>query len=125
MIKLCFFALFCVFLSVVLSEMNPKFKSVFSLGTGILFFLAFFQFLSPIADFFSSLLEKAKVYETFLPLIKGMGIASLVSLTASFCRDLGEDGVAGKLELCGKGAIFALSLPVLQSLFNLMEEILP
>jgi stage III sporulation protein AD len=60
----------------------------------------------------------------FSLLYKALGICILTSVASSFCRDLGEEKIAEKLELCGKAALMFLSLPVLEYLLNLIGEIL-
>ncbi len=120
--SLCAFAILTGVLLKISEELFPKFKPLIISGTGILFFLYFLGMLAP-------LWQKLSLWgagNTFAPLFtllfKGFGLALLVSVSASFCRDLGEEKVAEKLELCGKGAILYLSLPVLEQALDWIGE---
>ena len=68
--------------------------------------------------------DYAAMGEGFSILWKGLGVSLAVSVTASFCRDLGEEGVASKLEMCGKGAVLSLTLPILEDVLDLIGEML-
>ena len=48
-----------------------------------------------------------------------MGLAALTEVTASTCRDLGEGGLATKVEWCGRAEILAVSLPTLREVLAL------
>ncbi len=123
-LSLCFFALFAVILSGILSPLSPSYKGLFSAACGIVFFLYLIRILRPILDRFSQILEQAKLGGLFECVLKGLGISILVSICASFCRDLGEEGVAVKLELGGKAVVLGLSLPILEEILSLIGEIL-
>lgn len=123
-LSLCFFALFAVILSGVLSGITAKYKGVFCAGCTVLFFLYFVRLLQPILQSFSQILSKANLSGLFENVLKGLGISILVTICSSFCRDLGEDSIASKLEIGGKAIILTLSLPILQEILNLIGELL-
>jgi stage III sporulation protein AD len=124
LITLSLFAVFCAFLFRICGEMAPRYQSYLLVGAGILFFLFFAKWLFPLIEKIRELAEKTSVPDFFLLLIKAMGLSLIVSISASFCRDLGEESLAGKLELCGKGAILYLSLPVFSTVLNWIGELL-
>lgn len=123
--KVCFFALLAVILSCIITPVNPAFKHYFSAGAAVILFLSFLTIISPLLERFTLLFGSAAPKEILSVAFKGLGIAFLVSVCASFCRDLGEEGVAGKLELCGKGAMLYLALPLLEEIMSMIETILP
>ena len=123
LLPLCAFALLAGILAKVSEELFPKFKPLILTSCGILFFLHFFANLSPILEKVFSLGKESAYPVLFSLLFKGFGIALLVSVSASFCRDLGEEKIAERLELCGKGAVFYLSMPILEYLLNWIGEI--
>lgn len=122
-LALCAFALLLGFLLKVSEELFPKFKPLILSSAGIVFFLYFIGKLMPLWERLASLGDASSTKGLFALLFKGFGIAMLVSVSASFCRDLGEEKVAEKLELCGKGAILYLSLPVLEQVLERIGEI--
>ena len=123
LLSLCAFALLTGILLKISEELFPKFKPLILSGSGALFFLFFLGKITPFWKKFVELCEKSVFPEMFNLLLKGFGIALLVSVSASFCRDLGEEKVAEKLEFCGKSAILYLSLPLLEHLLNWIGEI--
>lgn len=120
--SLCAFAILSAILLKISEELFPKFKPLILCGCGILFFLYFLGKLTPLWEKLHAMGVGSNIPELFALLLKGFGIALLVSLSASFCRDLGEERIAEKLELCGKGAILYLSLPVLEMVLDGVME---
>ena len=53
-------------------------------------------------------------------ILKIIGIGFMFELTAGSVKDLGFEGVADKLILCGKIIIFIVSIPVFQSVYNII-----
>ncbi len=119
---LCVAGLFGLILAKILDEVAPKFKPLLLLGISLFFFLTFSLFVSPLIQTFSALGEESTSPHLFRLLYKGLGIALVVSVSSSFCRDLGEERIAEKMELCGKGALLYLSLPVLEQILKLVGE---
>lgn len=122
-LALCAFALLVCILLKVSEELFPKFRPLILTASGIFFGLYFLGKLAPLWKKLSSLGEDGGAGGLFSLLFKGFGIGLLVSVSASFCRDLGEEKLAEKLELCGKGAILYLSLPVLEQVLDRIGEI--
>ena len=119
---LCFFALFAAILLQICGDISPKFKALLLCGAGIIFFFVFFQNVAPILNRMAELGESTGFPELYGVLIKALALSLLITLSASFCRDLGEEGIAAKLELCGKAAVLSLSLPLLDSLLGWLKE---
>ena len=123
LVSLCAFALLSGVLLKLSEELFPKFKPLILTSSGILFFLYFLGKITPFWKKFITFGEESSFPEMFNLLFKGFGIALLISVSSSFCRDLGEEKVAEKLEFCGKSAILYLSLPLLEHLLNWIGEI--
>ncbi len=54
------------------------------------------------------------------PVLKGLGLALLGRFSASVCRDAGQAAAASAVELASACAILCVSLPLLQSLLELV-----
>lgn len=119
---LCGFALLTGFLLKLSEEFFPKFKPLILTAAGTLFLLFFLGKIAPLWKRLSLLGNESNIPALFTLLFKGFGLSLLVSVSASFCRDLGEERVAEKLELCGKGAVLYLSFPLLEYLLNWIGE---
>ncbi len=124
-LSLCAFGLLCAIVSEVIVPLSPKLKGALVVAGGIVFLTVFIGYLFPSFDFLVTLTATSRFSSLFQLLFKALGISFLVSVCASFCRDLGQEAVAEKLELCGKGAIIFLSLPVLQTVLDVMGGMMP
>ena len=61
--------------------------------------------------------------EWLMPILKIIGVGYTVEIGADICRDLGEAGLASRLELCGKLEIFLLALPSFLGLLELATSL--
>ncbi len=102
----------------VAEELSPKFKPYLLCGIGILFFVIFLKWLLPLFQIFQSICENSEQKQLYLLLLKALALSLLISFSASFCRDLGEEKMAEKMELGGKAALLSLSIPLLNEILN-------
>ena len=91
----------------------------------MLLLLAALPYFADIVEF----LRTASVYigeagDALRILFKTLGVAVVTQLAADLCRDAGESAMAGKVELCGKAAVLALSLPLASDLLRLAAGLL-
>ena len=78
-----------------------------------------------IVSLLSSLGAGSEVAASALSLsLRAVGLASVTEVTAGLCRDLGEGGLATRVEWCGRAEILFVSLPTLSSLISLAAEYL-
>ncbi|MCI5937834.1 MAG: hypothetical protein MRZ36_07570 [Eubacterium sp.] len=57
-------------------------------------------------------------------LLKMLGIAYLTELAVSLCRDAGQGAIAGQVSFLGKLSILIISVPILESIIQLIGGIL-
>ena len=71
------------------------------------------------------LAETAESSDALLaPMLKVLGIEVVTNLVANICRDAGEGGVASAVELTGAICALYTSIPVIQAVLILIEELL-
>ena len=119
----CLFGVFCGVVGLILREINPKFSAVFSLATGVVFFLIAWKYLSPVAEYALAVGEE-EAPGVFKTIFKALGMAVLVSMTADLCRDMDEKKAAEKVELCGKAALAFLALPLIKEILDRLRALL-
>ncbi len=56
--------------------------------------------------------------------LKAVGIGYITQFIADTCRDAGQSAIASKAEFAGRSGIFLLSLPLLQKILELTEQLL-
>ncbi len=57
-------------------------------------------------------------------LIKALGLAFLTELAAAICRDSGEGGLAGWVEMAGKVEILLLAFPLIRTVLDTVAGLL-
>ena len=85
--------------------------------------------LPALANVFKSIdsfVEKANVNTVYVKTaVKIMGLSFITQFASEMCRDAGESALASSVETCGKIIMLALSLPIAEALFKLIEGIIP
>ena len=81
--------------------------------------------LETVRDSLEDLAGRAGVSSALLePVAKTLGLAIVTRLSASLCREAGEESVAVFVELAGSVAAVVLALPLLDLVLKLITELL-
>ena len=59
----------------------------------------------------------------FMPIVKCVGIAIVVNISASLCKDAGQSGIASTVDLLGAAAAGFTALPLIKSLLEMIGEL--
>jgi len=86
--------------------------------------VATFAIFYPILSFIDDISKNTAVYIYMPTLIKALGIAFAVQITADVCNDAQESTLANRITLFGKAQILVLSLPLIKNLFTLCENLI-
>lgn len=79
-----------------------------------------------VIDLLKSISNKPGINSQFLFIIlKITGIAFLTEFAVSVCKDSGESAIASKIEIGSKAIIIFLSIPIISSLLETINKILP
>ena len=79
-----------------------------------------------IIDTLTGFVEKTNINQTlFTSVLKIVGVGYLTEFASSMCDDAGNKSLADKVAFAGKIFILFLSLPIINSLLNVILEILP
>jgi stage III sporulation protein AD len=112
-------------LSVLLKQVKPEYSVVtIIVGSLILIFYILNSFQGLFTNF-ATLIDKTGIdRELFVTMLKIIGVGYLVEFSASICNDSGNSAIANKVVLAGKILIFALSMPIISTLFNFVMDLL-
>ena len=125
MIKLAAAALCGALFAAFLRPISPVFGILTALACGLVVLAAVLDPIGQIFRALSAFLTAAGISGTiYLPVIKAVGIAVLVHITAQVCRDAGEGALGSKLELAGTIAAIVVCIPLMQQVFALLEAML-
>ncbi len=81
--------------------------------------------LSPIMELLSSARKLSGLSDAlFYPVVKSLGIGVCAKLSADICRDSGQAAIGGTLETLGAVCALYASLPLMETLLDMLEELL-
>ena len=108
-------------LCLVVRQYKPELSVGISIACGVLVFGAVITLLAPSVEAIRELSEAAGLSSGYAQiLLKALAVCYITQLSADCCRDSGESAIAGRIELAGKAAIVAVSLPVFTELAELV-----
>lgn len=115
---------------VVISSMvkgyKPEFATYVIIATVMVLFLMIISKLTIVFEFLGEIYNQIGYGKNFFPIIlKVLAVAYIADFTAQICKDSGETAIAGKVELAGKVMIFYLAIPVMMSVMELINKMLP
>jgi len=115
-----------VVLSSIIKGYKPEFATYVIITTVMVIFIMILYKLSYVFEFLTEIYNQISYGRNFFPIIiKVLAVAYIADFTAQICKDSGESAIAGKVELAGKVLIFYLSIPVIVTIMELLNSILP
>lgn len=124
-LRLCCIAAVTALCALILKNSKSELVPLCLTAGGILMFLYAFDYVAESVAFLQSFTESSGIDSGVIKIIfKIIGIGFLIELTASSIRDLGFDGVADKLILCGKIMIFVVAVPVLNAAYQIIVSLI-
>jgi stage III sporulation protein AD len=124
-ISLAGIALLGVMLTVFLRPISPVMATFISLICGL---ILLYRALDPLGETFSALsniMASAGLDgELYFPVLKAVGIATVVRIVSNLCRDAGQSALGAKMEFAGAIASIAVCIPLIEQVFQLMGVIL-
>ncbi|GEM_PF-601123 len=123
--RLCCIAIITAVSAFILKSHKSELVPLCLTAGGIIIFLYVFDYLTQSVEFIKKFTQGTGIdNEIIRTIFKIMGIGFMVELTASSVKELGFDGVADKLVLCGKIILFVVSIPILSSTYNIIVSLI-
>lgn len=124
-VKLCSVAIITAVCAIILKSQKSDLVPLVLLAGGLILFACGFDYVAESLTFLKKFTEQTSIDISVIKLIiKLVGVAYLFELTASSIKDLGFESISDKLLLCGKIVIFAMSIPVLSALFDVITKLI-
>ena len=112
-------------LSILLRNSKPEFSMLIPVVVSFTVLACAMPYLIRITEELSRMASSAGINSSYMRIvIKVIGISYLVCITAELCKDAGENAIAAKIKLGGKLIILAMAIPIINSLLNLVKEII-
>ncbi len=115
----CALTLLALSVLVVFNELTPKYSKTAAVLIGVCLLTAAFAKFFPSIKYISESIKATPFDKWGQTLLKALGVAIAVEITADICRDAGEQSLAHKLELVGKAELLLLALPLVRELLEL------
>lgn len=123
--QLCCIAVITAVCAFILKSHKSELVPLCLTAGGIIIFLFAFDYLSESIEFLKTFSQTSGVDNEIIRVIfKIIGIGFLIELTASSVKELGFEGVADKLILCGKIVIFVVAIPILSSTYKIIVSLI-
>ena len=114
-----------VIFTLVLPKNAKEFRVILPLAACGLLLIVACSFLQPVMDTIENIVSLGKIdRDIFRILLKATGLALLTEYVVLVCQDTGNTAVGKSLQTVGSAVILWLSLPLINSLLDLMESIL-
>lgn len=112
-------------LALVVRRGSPEAALLLTLGAAVVVLLSLAGSLGLLVDFLGRLVEESGLSrELFIPLYKTVGIALVVKLGGSLCRDAGESALSSVVETAGAVCALIAALPLLRAVLALLLELM-
>ncbi len=114
-------AVFAVFIK----GWRPELAIQVSLIATIIILAAVLPYLKVVADMLRDIIAQADIESKYIGIVlKIVGIAYIAQFASELCRDAGEGAIASKIEIAGKIIIMTMSMPIIYSLLEVVNEII-
>ena len=114
-----------VVLWIMLSKQGKEYALLLSIGACGLIMILMFRFLEPVLDQLKQLEALGNLQPEWLNvMLKAVGIGIVVEMGSLICTDAGNAALGKTLQFLGTGAILWLSIPLVDSLIKLLQQIL-
>lgn len=124
-LRLCAIAAVTAVCALILKSHKSELAPLCVAAGGVLMILYAFDYVSESLDLLKQFSEQTGISSSVIRVIfKIIGIGYVVELTASSVKDLGFESIADKLIMCGRIVIFLVSVPILQSLYEVIISLI-
>ena len=126
MLRLTGFGVSAALMALLLRRLKPEVGLAASLAAGVLLCGLVLPHLAQLLQGLESIARAGGLADGYMAqLLKVCGVSLLTDFAAQTCRDAGEVGLAVKVELGGRVALLALSLPFMEALLTQIMSLSP
>lgn len=123
-LKMCGLVLCALIICIVFKNLKSEYSLLVRIAITVSISIVSLALITPLLSFIDEISKNTVVYGYLPTLIKALGIALVVQITADICADAGEGALGERIELFGKAEILVISIPLIKNLFTLCEAII-
>ena len=114
-----------VIMWIILSKQGKEYALLLSICACTLIFLLMFRFLDPVIDLMMQLQTLGNLQPQWLSImLKAVGIGLIAEMGTLICNDAGNTVLGKTLQILGTVTVLWLSIPLMNSLIALLQQIL-
>ncbi len=112
-------------LAIQLSKTHKEYTMVIGIGIAVIIFVQILSRIEVVIDAIYRIQNILNIDASYIQIIlKMLGITYIAEFSAGICKDAGHGNIATQIELFGKVAILALSIPILLTLLETIDAML-
>lgn len=112
-------------LAIVLRQTRPEYAMLVSLAAGVFIIYKVIGDLAPIATEINAIISTSGVPSGYASILfKALGICLLTQIACDTCKDAGEGAIASKIEIAGRIAVLAVSLPLFTQVLSIVRSLM-
>ena len=112
-------------LALVVKRGSPETALLVALASAVVVLLFLADAAAEVVTFLRQLGKQSGIsQDLFQPLYKTVGIALVVKVGGSLCRDAGESALASVVETAGAVCALLVALPLLRAVLSLLQELM-
>ena len=124
-LKIVGFGILATLMIVILKENSKEVAIILIIASSIILLLSTVNYLKPIVSMIENIVSNSSIESSYiLVILKITGIAYLIEFGKDICIDAGQNSIANKMEIAGKIIIVSLSVPVITSVFEIVEKLI-
>ena len=124
-LKITAAVLITAILCIVLHRQNMDLAIVLTIAVCCMVVITSMSYLRPVLQFFNTLIALGNLdHELLTILLKVMGIGLLSQIATLVCVDAGNQSLGKALQIMTTAAILCISVPILEQMVSLIEDIL-
>jgi stage III sporulation protein AD len=105
--------LIAAMLCILLRQYKPEFAMLLGLAAGFIMLMLIIGELRSVLDEAQSIVSGGLVREEYMQiLLQALGLCFITQIACDACKDAGENAISAKIEMAGKIAVLAVSLPL-------------
>lgn len=112
-------------LALVVGNRTKEMGILLTIACTTLIAILSFAFLEPIVDFLVELRLLGELQKDHVSiLLRSAGMCLVMEFACSICEDAGQSALAKIVRVCGNAALVYIALPLLQTVIQLLRELL-
>lgn len=111
-------------LALVLRQHRPEYALLVSLGAGVFILYRVCVMVVPIMNEIDAVISASAIPSGYVQvLLRALGLSFVTQIACDTCADAGEKAIAAKVEIAGKIAVLAVSMPLFQQVLGIVRSL--